>query len=325
MRTQTTLLAMGLLTTLGVSPSTFGQSGAEALVDAPFEETNEDPAKQDLDFKFTFGGAYTHRFNTDIDSGGDVSNDTLSFGLTVDYDLNPDVSLIFQVNYGIASYDFGGTTGFGLLDPWDDINTFNFGAVLSVDVNEEISVFGGPVFQFAGESGADWGDTFTGGGIMGMTYRINDRFVLGGGVGIVSQIEDDVRFFPILIIEWRCNDQWRISSAGPSAGRASVEFTGVELVWNPLPKGEFAVGGASSYSRFRLDDTAFSSGGVGQDESTPLWLRATWRPNDTIGIDVIGGFTFGGELTLDDSNGDGVASSDYETTPFVGVLGSIRF
>ena len=60
------------------------------------------------------------------------------------------------------------------------------------------------------------------GGIVGATWRVNERFIIGGGAGIVSQIEDDIRVFPIIIIEWKLAEQWRISSQGPASGRANT-------------------------------------------------------------------------------------------------------
>lgn len=298
----------------------------------PYEldtDTDAQPgaAGEGTDVRFTFGGGYTYRFSTDIDSGGDFTQDALSFGLNIERMLNRDASLIFRVDYGFSSYDFSGGVGagFGQLDPWSDINTLTFGGALSYDLNDQITVFGGPLFQFSQETGADWGEGFTGGGTVGMTYHFNPRLHVGGGVGIVSQIEDDVRFFPIIIVEWIINDQWRISSRGPTGGRVSIEFTGVELIWAPSNSFEFGLGGGSSFSRFRLDDEGANADGVGQDESTPLWLRATWRANDTFNISAVGGVAFGGELSLDDSSGSGVARSDYDIAPIVGVFASVKF
>jgi hypothetical protein len=326
MRMKPTVLIVALAAACGAVDPAGAQVQSEIAADARFPEGQAGTSGEDFEFKFTFGGAYTHRFETDIDSGGEFANDTLSFGLTVDRRLSEDVGLVMQVNYVLSSYDFNSATGFGIFEPWDDVSTFNFGAAFSFDITRKFSVFTGPVFQFAGESGAGWGDSFTGGAIAGMTYRFNDNLLLGGGVGIVSQIEDDLRVFPIIIAEWQLADHWRISSRGPAAGRASLEFTGVELVWNPSAAWEFALGGGSAFSRFRLDDDAgLAPNGVGQDESTPIWLRASWRPNSTFAIDAVGGFTFGGELSLDNSEGDGLAGSEYETQPFVGVLASVRF
>ena len=279
------------------------------------------------EWRFTFGGGYTQRFSTDFDEGdGDISVSALTGGLNATTDFSDDLSLTLRVNFGAADYDFGGTSGFGALDPWNTVHGVAIGGALTYDLNDKWSVFGGPIIQFARENGADWGDSFTGGVLGGATYRVHDRLVVGGGVGVTSAIEDDLRIFPIIIVEWGFNDNWRISSRGATGGRTSIEFTGVELIWMTNSKAwEFAIGAGSSYSRFRLDDDGIAPNGVGQDESTPLWFRTSFRPNETFMIDAVAGIGFGGKVSLDDENGDGIADSDYDSPLFVGLFGSIKF
>lgn len=283
-----------------------------------------DHAGVNHEFRFTFGGGYTSSFKSDLDTGGDLSVDRLTGGLNVATDVSSDLALDFRLNFGVASYDFNGdptvVDSFGALDPWHDIYNVGFGFAANWAINDSWSVFGGPIFQFNAESGADWGDAFNFGGLGGVTYRVNDKLLIGGGLTITSQIEDDVRVFPLIIIQWNFANNWRISNAGPSGGRSSIELTGVELIWSPFKKWEFALGAGSSYSRFRLED-----GNVGQDESTPMWLRASWRPNSTVSVEALAGVAFGGEVSLDDSNGDGITHSDYDAPLFVGLFGSVKF
>ena len=276
------------------------------------------------EFRFIFGGGYTHAFETSLDSGGDFSVDEFTAGLNIATNINRDLTLDFRLNVGVASYNFSGNSGlgggFGGLDPWGDIFDIGLGMAASWSIDEHWTVFGGPVLQFAGESGADWGDSFNIGGIGGATYRFSDSFMLGGGLSVTSQIEDDVRVFPIIIIQWNFAENWRIANAGPSGGRSSIELTGLELIWSPAKKWDLALGVGSSYSRFRLEDD-----NVGQTESTPFWFRAGWRPTPTVSLEGIAGLSFGGELSLDDSNGNGIAHSDFDAPLFVGLFGSVRF
>src|SRR5262245_46958290 len=101
-----TCLAIGLMAADILTVKAVGQTDAGPAAYAP--QPDEQPAQHDesLEFKFNFGGAYTHRFDTDIDSGGAFSNDTLSFGLTVDKQCSDQVALKFQANYVSSSYDF---------------------------------------------------------------------------------------------------------------------------------------------------------------------------------------------------------------------------
>lgn len=309
---------------LAATTPAFAQSEVGASSNAS-QPQSQAAAENPHEWHFTFGGGFTHRFDSDVDSGGDVSVNTFSAGLDAATQLNADVGLDLRFNYGIADYSFGGSTGFGGLNPWSDIHTITFGAIITMNIDNRWTVFGGPIFQFARETGADWGDSFTGGALLGATYKARDNLLIGGGIAITSQIEDNARFFPILVFEWGFADHWRISSRGPSGGRTSLEFTGLELICDPCPQWEFALGGGSSYSRFRLDNDGVAPNGVGQDDSTPFWLRASWHPTGDISVDALAGYLFGGGLSLDNSHGHGVASSDYDGTLFVGLFGSIRF
>lgn len=283
------------------------------------------------EWRFTFGGGYTYRFDTSLDEGGgDFSNSALTGGLNASTDINRDLSLTLRVNFGVSDYSFsngsGGINDFAALEPWNTIHAIAFGGAASWTVTDQWSLFGGPIFQFARESDADWADSFTAGVIAGATYAVHDQLVIGLGVGIISQIEDSIRFFPIPIIEWGINDNFRISSRGASGGRTSIEFSGVEMIWMTDSKQwEFALGGGVSSLRFRLDDDGVAPNGVGSDESTPIWLRAGFRPTKNIMIEALAGIGFGGELSLDDENGDSVADSDYDSPLFVGLFGSIKF
>ena len=139
---------------------------------------------------------------------------------------------------------------------------------------------------------------------------------------MVSQIEDDPRIWPILILQWKINDVLRVANrtATSVSGRP-----GVELIYAPLPQWEFAVGGASQFSRFRLDDSGIAPNGVGQDESMPLWLRASYNAGQRVRIDAFVGMSIGGELTLQDSGGHKITNQDYDAPLSVAVFGSVRF
>jgi hypothetical protein len=198
--------------------------------------------------------------------------------------------------------------------------------VLSYDLSNDLSAFGGPVLQFSREDGADWGDSFTGGAILGASYECSDDLTLGGGVGVVSQIEDDVRFFPIIIVNWKISDTLRVASGGSAASsRADIGLTGVELVWTPIERWEFAIGAAKEFNRFRLSEDNAIADGVGEDEYFPLWLRASCDVNDDISLSAMAGISLNGQIKLEDSDGDSIDEDDYDPAPFIGVFGSVRF
>ena len=276
---------------------------------------------REIHFDVTAGLAY--QLDADIDNGGDFSLSRFSAGLGVQTDFDKDIHLRVRAGFGLDSYNFGGNAlNLGGAEPWSDVHTIGFDAVLSYDINDYWTLFGGPIIQFSRETGADWTDSITGGGGLGAAYHFSKDFTLGGGLIVSSQIEDDIRIFPILIVNWRISDSWRLSSRTESI---ATGFTGIELVYDPASAWEFALGGAQRFSRFRLDDTGIAPHGVGQDESTPFWLRASYTANSHFRVDARAGVNTGGTLRIEDSNGNRISKSDYSIAPFFGVWVNFTF
>ena len=173
------------------------------------------------------------------------------FGLGARFAPQADFDVAIQFNYAFDNYSFSGSTSLGGPEPWDDVHTFGLRATLSYKATNEWTVFTGPVLQFSHESDGDIGDGFTGGGFIGASYVFSPQLVLGGGLGVLSQIEDDARVFPILVVHWQILDHLRLTSqtAGSSSGIA-----GLELVYDWGNDWEVAFGGSYSFHRFRLDD-----------------------------------------------------------------------
>jgi hypothetical protein len=71
--------------------------------------------------------------------------------------------------FAANDYDFSGGA------PWNTILTMRLGTRLSYDITEHWGASVGGVFSFAPEAGADWGDSFTGAGMIAGQYRHSPR------------------------------------------------------------------------------------------------------------------------------------------------------
>ena len=171
---------------------------------------------------------------------------------------------------------------------------------------------------------------------------------MGFLVGVVTEIEGDVAFLPVPIIRWRAGDELTFNF-GPTqvAARNGI---GPQLVWHPIEELDFAVGGAFSNRRFRLDDHGRKSrqgdprcqppppdprvgcdpigrsvDGVGQDRSFPIYARIGFRPTRSMGLEIFGGVALGGELIVEEEGGDQIQTEEYDPAPIFGLRGHIRF
>lgn len=283
----------------------------------------EAPAEEPKMFTFTAAGAGAYQFESDLDNGGDFSVLRTGGDVGGEFRLSPTLRLGLVAGYGFDDYDFSESTSLGA-DPWDDIHRLNFSGNLAWDFADRWTVYGGALVNFSGED-AEWSDSATGGGLAAVSYRINDQLTLGGGLGVVSRIEDDEQFFPVIIVSWQISDLIRVGTTTRPTIPSATSRGGIELLFTPNDAWEFAIGGRYDVRRFRLDDEGVAPDGVGEDESLPLWFRAGYRINDNVRLDAFAGVTAFGEMTLDDENGDEIANDDHDPAPFVGGSVSIRF
>jgi hypothetical protein len=296
--------------------ATTGQPAEQPAVDLPTDD--------ELEIDFTVHGGIEQRLRDDLSWGGSVAVTRAGGALQVRTELNETWELRLNGFYEFSMYDFDGGRAFHQNDgPWENISTTEFRAnLIWHDDDSPWSVFGGPDVQFANETGADWDDGISGGGFFGATHRMSDRLVLGGGVGVTTQIEDDVQVFPIFIVEWGITDQLRVSTG---ISRTLSRRNGAEIIWTPIKRWEFAIGAAYETRRFRLDDDGFAPDGVGEDEFYPIWARVSYRFDRSWEISLHGGLDAFGEMTIEDDDGRTIEDGDYDSAPFLAATVQIRF
>lgn len=290
-----------------------------SLIGLPAMATAQD-APSSPSISITIPAGVEHQFRTDIDNGGSFDVTRAAIGVGLRTELARDLDLTFSFNYSFAEYDFSGTGNFG--DGWDDTHTLSFGASLSANLTSDWTVFGGPALQLSRESGGDWEDSLIAGGFFGATYRYSDDLTIGGGLGVMSQIEDGTRLYPILIVDWRIADGVKLTSR--TAASATGD-TGLELAYEIGGGWEVGLGAAYRFRRFRLDDNGPVPSGVGEDTNIPVWARVSYDINEHFRLNAFVGVATGGRLRLEDRSGDRIAREEYDTAPVLGLAGVLRF
>lgn len=270
---------------------------------------------------FSVPAGFSHQFRTDIDSDSSFSVSRAAVGLGAQTQLTAGLDLSLRFQYSIEDYSFSGSGTFGE-DPWDDIHTVDLGAIFTGALDSEWELFGGPIMQFSRESDADWGDSFIGGAVLGTRYEVSNDLTLGGGLGIISQVEDSARLFPVIIVNWQINDTLRLTSS--TATSASGD-SGLELVQDLANDWEVALGGGNRFHRFLLDDDDVAPDGVGQNEAIAIWGRVSYQPSSQLSLNLNAGVALDGELRLEDERGDRLDEEHYDAAPFIGISGHVRF
>lgn len=275
---------------------------------------------QSGNLRFVVDGGYELTFDTDIDDSSEFNLSTTYITLAVQSQPTDDLSVMLSFDYTIDDYDFDGSSGIGGLDPWDDIHTQTIKLTFTHQIANDWRIFGGPIAVFSRESGASFEDSDSYGGFVGFSYSASASFTIGGGFGLLDRLEDDSdRSLPIIILNWQLRPDLRLSSS------SNTRRSGLELVYDLDDTIELAIGAAYEYSRFRLDDDGPAPDGIGELTSLPITARATFTMNDNLNLTVLGGLRVGGEITLENSDGDEISEEDFDNSIFAGVSFSIRF
>ena len=259
---------------------------------------------------------YLYEPSTDIDGGGEIAKQFfhLTGGLPL-YDKD-DLFIALTASYHLHAYDFSGNGSFAGSDAWEDIHVGNLGAYIRWNFSDTWSLFTIPNIRRAGESGADFSDTLTGGALLGASYKHSDTLTIGPGIGYVGQLEDSATIFPILLIDWQFAPNWRLST-GSTVG-ASLG-PGLSLKWKINDDFRFTLGARSERIRFRLDDSTANQQGIGEDNSIPVYGILTWQATEHVQTSLLAGVGFANDLVLDNSSGNRISREDYDPSPFIGL------
>ncbi len=275
--------------------------------------------------QFTIDTVVTHQFESDVDGGGNVEVDRFAARTGIRYVVSDELATSFSLTYEHDAYDFlGGSGGSGLAerDPWEGIHSLRGGFSFRWTPEEDVTVFGTPFVGFSAESGADIEDAILGGVITGASFEVSENLSIGPGFGLVSQIEDSLRGFPIVVLDWRITEDLALRTA---RGITSLSGPGLVLGWDVAKSYELEFGARYENRRFRLDDRRRAPDGVGEDESFPIFATLHGKPMRNLTFSVSAGVAFGGRLTLEDKSGDRIDSEDYDPAPFASLAVSIQF
>ncbi len=238
--------------------------------------------------------AASHAFDSEIDDGPDVSVTRASANLTFNTAINDDVDFTLGIREEFSFYDFDGNFTGLASEPLDTALAVTVSPRATFRVDETWSWFVGGQLSFSGETGADVDKSFTGGGMAGATYRVNDNLTWTFGALVVSRLEDDPLVIPLLGVIWRLDDDVRLQVVGPEASLIAQ----INDAWSVALKGSW------SRREFRLDDDGSAPDGVFIDQRVRIGVEAVWQPNSAIDFGFeIGAIAYSEYEVLSDGGG----------------------
>ena len=263
-----------------------------------------------------------HQPDVDIDGGGEFS---LSGGMArfgVKRSMEPGSSVGVNFKYDVDDYDFSGITELGGQEPWNDVRRFGVSLPYFKLLNQDWAMGVSPSVNSLQEKDASSDDSLSY-GISGFATKSFSRTrSIGFGAGLFRTIDDDTEFFPYIAVDWQFNDQWRLSNPFDADALGPA---GLELRYRFNDRWHLGGGAVYRSFRFRLDKDGVAPNGVGKNKATIAFLRLRRLSLSGLNVDFYTGAAISGELELDDEDERNLASSDYDTAPFVALTLSLDF
>lgn len=266
---------------------------------------------------FLLGGEY--QLSSDIDGGGSFSRSVVRGRVSAPLYLGEDTIVGLSAGYTFESYDFDDLTP----EPWGEIHRARLALVAKGDLANDWSWLVLPWVAANAESGADWGESLTYGGIAAAWYQWGDTLALGVGAGFGTRLEDDASFFPILVVNWEFAPDWTLSTIPPEGFQVGP---GVNLRWDARDDLSLLLVYHYQGDQQRLDeDSLAAANGVGELRQHRIALGATYRWSENLNFTAHAGLTFGGEIELQNQSGDTLNEGDFDSSLVFGLEGSLRF
>jgi hypothetical protein len=257
----------------------------------------------------------------DLDPGGSfsVGGAIMRAGMSTGFGDGHRGGLTFNFDY--FDWSFSNPVAFGGVAPWDVLKRYGATAPFTFALRDGWSVGVAPSVDWFREDGASTSDALVWGATFSAVKRFDDGNVLGLGLAAFDGIEE-TRLFPFPIVNWRFSPRWTLTNplaAGPSGP------TGLELDRRFDNQWIAGLGTAFRRVRYRLSEGGPVASGISEIRGVPIYLRVRREFAQTYVLNLYAGVVTGGELRVENANGNLLRKSEVGSSPIAGINITARF
>jgi hypothetical protein len=256
-----------------------------------------------------------YHFDADLDEGGEAGfgGALMTFGHTSSLDQR--TSLGWRAHFDYEDWSFDEPVAFGGNRPWDKFYRYGLSAPWArVSSSGWVWNFT-PTVGYAGESGADFSDAIEYGATLAAARRFNESLTLGFGLGFFRKVEDSY-VFPLVVVNWQINEQWRLSNPTPSGPAGPA---GLELSYALGGGWDTGFGATQRQERQRLDSDGPFPDGVGEHRFTVVFARIGHDIAPAARLNFYAGAEVNTKLRVEDSNGNRLYSEESDAALMIGL------
>ena len=268
--------------------------------------------------KITLGGTANYAADTDLhDDGGSFSVFRSGGDVTFEHPYSPTTDFRLTVSGEYSHYFFRNIAAVPGDDGSDSLDAYQFDLRPTVAhrFTENLSAFGGFSITAAGMSEAHVDDALSYGVFAGVSYRVAPNVWIGGGLSLVTQLEDDPFVVPLLSLNWQITPDWMLSSDGLGLKLAYK----LDNAWTAYVRARY------DFRQFRLDGNEVLSNGVLTDQSLPISVGVSYDLGDGLKMSAEAGVVAYRRLEFRDSGGDQVGADEADPAAFVSVQVTYAF
>lgn len=221
-----------------------------------------------------------------------------------------------RLSYDHVDRVFSGADGFGALEHLSSVNRLGIAGSISSRTQFGVSYGMRPFVSWSFESGAFSEDAMSYGVALAALAGLSKGKRIGAGVRLSRDMDDSTKASPIIIVHWELNENWTI--ANPREANFTSP-TGLEIRYRSGEDWWLALAGMYHSNDYRLNKDGVASKGIGESSGIVTYVRATHRWTSRFRINGYIGAIFEGELEVEDVDGNEVATSQYDTVPFVAL------
>ncbi|QLI81079.1 hypothetical protein HZU75_05790 [Chitinibacter fontanus] len=258
-----------------------------------------------------------------LDSGGSADATWMMASIGVNQQLDAQSSIGIDLAASRQDWTFHDVKAWGNVEqPWGVLHRWTVAVPYTFASSSGWLYSVAPGVELSSESGAANRDSVSYGATAFAAKMISPSLMLGLGVSAWTGLED-ASVFPFLVVNWQITDSLRLANpfkAGP-AGPA-----GLELSWKATPALELGAGGTFRSFTSRLSgQNQVAANGLLEDNSMPVFMRASYSISKELRFDAYAGAAMGGEFEIRNAQNQVVRTEKHDAMPFLALTASGSF